>query len=243
MPPPTAQSAANNFETELEAQIANDSAPKFSWAWLNLPITLWILSAFGVSLLSFEFNGYSTCASEKRADNLQFSKLFTEIYHRRDRIALLENAAKSAEGLAAAVVALDPETTYIFKDFKGKKLVELTLELNSIVYKWNILSTAVTGTDVSAKQPVISPKPANFDLSTDYWTQIFQEFASNSGNISAALLFDAQAAVKNNTELDSVMDRIKSATGAVKNTPDIATFLNQQDIIQVKCFPRSLLPH
>lgn len=242
MPSPTA--VPGSFESELEAQIEKDSASKINWAWLNLPITLWILSAVGISLLGFEFNGYSRCVSEKRTDNLQLSRLFAEMYYRRDRLSLLDNAPKSTDGLTMAVSALDPDTTYIFKNFKGRKMVELILEMNSIVYKWEVLSAKVARSDVSVKPTGTAPtKPSSFDLNSDYWTLAFQEFASSSGNVPAALLFDAQAAAKNNAAVDSVMDRVQFVAKTVKNSPDIAEFLSQQDLIQVRCFPRSLIPH
>lgn len=227
-PSPTA--VPGSFESELEAQIEKDSASKINWAWLNPPITLWILSAVGISLLGFEFNGYSRCVSEKRADNLQLSKLFAEMYYRRDRLSLLDSAPKSTDGLT--------------KNFKGRKMVELTLEINSIVYKWEVLSAKVARSDVSVKPTGTAPtKPSSFDLNSDYWTLAFQEFASSSGNVPAALLFDAQAAAKNNAAVDSVMDRVQFVAKTVKNSPDVAEFLSQQDLIQVRCFPRSLIPH
>jgi hypothetical protein len=82
--------------------------------------------------------------------------------------------------------------------------------------------------------------PPDFNLGVDYWTQIYQEFANTSGNVSPNLLIDALAAIKEPAKVDSAMDQIRSVARTVKNRPELAAFLSQPDVIQRNCFPRGL---
>jgi hypothetical protein len=234
-----------DFERALQAELEK-SPNAWSWNWLNLPFTLWALSAVGVSLLSFWFNGYSSCTTDQRADNLTFSKLFLEMYQRRDRISLFANMDNSLDALNSAITAIDPDTTYVFAEYKGKKLAELTVNLNSIVYKWGVLSKEVTttqasaGTGTSDVPSVVPSSPPDFDLGADYWTQVYQQFATTSGNVSSALLIDAQAASKNPlpSKLNEVIARIQSVAKTLTNRPELAIFLSQQNMIKPWCVLR-----
>jgi hypothetical protein len=232
------QRASNaDFEQSLQADIKKLNAAKLDWSWINLPFTLWALSAIGIGFLSFWFQAYSSCAVDEKVDNLAFSKLFLEIYQRRDRISLLSSMDTSIDGLNSAITALDPDSTYIFSDYKGKKLLELTVALNSIAYKWKLLSQAISNTGTTTPQSAAPSTIPDFNLTTDYWTEVYQRFATTSGNLSSTLLIDAQAASKNPvpSKLNDIITQIRSVATTLKNDPEFATFLRQQDVVRASC--------
>lgn len=227
----------SDFEKDLQSEI-EVSAKKPNWDWLNLPITLWLFSAVGISLLGFAYQGYSSCTTERRADNLKFNRLFIELFQRRNRIGLLDSVNNSVADLKRVIETLDPDTTYIIKDFKGEKPIELALELNFIVDRWGLIPPPPPTSATDKASPAV--KPAAFDLATDYWADKFRRFTADGGNISADLLFDAQAAKQDESRFTGVMDQIRSAASHAKNDSDITDFLDQTNLIHVNCFPRSL---
>jgi hypothetical protein len=234
-------SPKGDFEHSLELEIEKLNTNKLTFGWINAPFTSWALSTVGIGFISFWYTGYSSCLSEEKQDNLAFSKIFTEIYQRRDKLNLLVNFGDSDTSLNDAITFLDPDLTYIFSDYKGKKLLELTVNMNAITYRLDLLSPAVLESHTNNTQTP-SSDASDFDVSNDYWTETYQRFADSSGKLSSTLLIDPRSVDKNPspTKINQIMTQVRSIAKELKNAPEFATFLRQQNMIKSSCVTRAL---
>jgi hypothetical protein len=149
-------------EAALEAELTEAEAteqPKRSW-WeselLNKPITLWILSTFAVSIITFGYANYSSCQVTGTSDDTKFSNI---IYELSTRIGGLSGAFANAGALSntpdltffdstkgkqnliiftnALKYTMDPNNLHYFDEFKSKYPHELTFEAETLIRKWH----------------------------------------------------------------------------------------------------------
>jgi hypothetical protein len=127
------------FEETLEAKLlAKEAGRRWSWAWLNAPITLWALTTVAVGIISFFVTQNSKCSESLEADTTKFLKLSTEL---EVRVGELYGATASPGDFpgkrATTLYMLDPERNYILSEFKGKATSELVAEISLLYRKWD----------------------------------------------------------------------------------------------------------
>jgi hypothetical protein len=255
--------AACRLENGLEIVLREGQKKSRLAALLNAPFTLWVFSALALGFLSYCFNNYSTCVNLQRTDNRQISKLFFEIHFRRDKISFLSNMGDSFESLQAATRRLDPEETYVFADFKEKKLVEIAFDLHTVISRWNLVSgttakmpptTGSSGGEEkqnSAFQSDFVEAPP-FDLSSEYWSAVYFRFVNSAmGHSPHDVLQDAQVLMKAQLEKEEkekraldIVGRLRLAANNLRNEPVFAAFLGPDESGEVisKCLERTFWP-
>jgi len=60
------------LEAELKAAEIEARTHRWSWGWVNKPITLWALSTIAVGVLSFTYTQFSTCRARVDTDSARY---------------------------------------------------------------------------------------------------------------------------------------------------------------------------
>lgn len=97
------------------------------WSFLNSAFGIWALSSIVIGIITWTFTQYEDCTSKFVFYEDRFAKLLTEYQFREGRYkAAMANANfdyKKAETFRG------PDTEYIFSEFKGKTLADISSDL------------------------------------------------------------------------------------------------------------------
>lgn len=74
------------LDAELQAAEIEARARRWSWGWVNRPITLWALSTIAVGVLSFTYTQFSTCRARVDTDSARYMRLVEELSFRSGAI-------------------------------------------------------------------------------------------------------------------------------------------------------------
>ncbi|MGE5538543.1 MAG: hypothetical protein ACM30I_07980 [Gemmatimonas sp.] len=137
---------------EAHARAIHTREERFGrWAWINKPITIWILTTVAVGLLSFCYTNYSSCRTSLQTDNDRLDRLEAELTYRAGvLVGVVSSYASStkegteddtaeeriAERSTTLAVSMDPSVSYHFEEFRGKFPDEIAYEAGRIVSRW-----------------------------------------------------------------------------------------------------------
>jgi hypothetical protein len=123
------------LEAELRAVEIDARAHRWSWGWVNRPITLWALSTIAVGVLSFTYTQFSTCRARVDTDSARYMHLVEELSFRSGAIYGIARGADT--DMATVISVLDPGQTFLFTEFKDRLPNELVAEARQLLRKWH----------------------------------------------------------------------------------------------------------
>lgn len=102
--------------------------PGTLWKLANAPLTLWFLTTVAIGSISATLAEYQNCRSDFKRDALEFRKLSDEIPGRNQLLYRKLKDARSEQEYNSIVEAFrSGESFYIYSDYKGKSINELSL--------------------------------------------------------------------------------------------------------------------
>lgn len=123
------------LEAELQTAEIEARARRWSWGWVNKPITLWTLSTIAVGVLSFTYTQLSACQTRVNTDSARYLRLVEELSYRSG--AIYGTARGADTNIVAVVSVLDPGQTFLFTEFKDRLPNELVAEARQLLRKWH----------------------------------------------------------------------------------------------------------
>jgi hypothetical protein len=123
------------LDAELRVAEIEARAHRWSWGWVNRPITLWVLSTIAVGVLSFTYTQFSSCRERVDTDSARYFRLVEELSFRSGAIYGTAHGADTS--MAAVISVLDPGQTFLFREFKDRLPNELVAEARQLLRKWH----------------------------------------------------------------------------------------------------------
>lgn len=124
------------------------------WTFINQPIIANSAAVVLVALIGFFFTNFFQCKAQARADSIRIDTVFSEIMHRHSRLLdAIQADLVQEERFEQIKTALDPDTTFLYSEFKGKDEWEVRQEIIRIIQRSNVLPTGVNLHGDPSKSP------------------------------------------------------------------------------------------
>jgi hypothetical protein len=138
------------------------------WTIANAPITLWLLSTVAVGVISATVTEQSTCNRDFERDALEFKKLSDEIPGRNRLLyKRLPDASSEDEYNQIIEKFIDGELFYVYSDYKGKTIKELslmrTMLAKKLTPKWSGHPLAVCKVELQYTETDMRPESGHCD--------------------------------------------------------------------------------
>jgi hypothetical protein len=180
-------SALNEEDLEAELTEANTPVRKWNLAWVNKPITLWILTTCAVGLLGFIYTNYDTCLKEKSADTELIRSNNEEIISRivgarqsADNFVKSFKTSKeywqTVQAVETLTTSLEPANSYRNSKYKDIWADEIANQVITIENAWNY-ETGIARKDylIVAGIRHVHERGVEFLHPTGYYTQNMRE--------------------------------------------------------------------
>lgn len=123
-------------EQRLRAKLTEPPPRTTAWKIANAPFTLWLLSSVAIAVITATITQEQACSKDFERDSLDFRKLSDEIPGRNrllfKRLASTQNEAEYNNSIEQFEAG---ETFYVYSEYKGKSIIELSLMRSNLEKK------------------------------------------------------------------------------------------------------------
>ena len=189
------------------------------WGFLNQSIVANSAAVILVAIFGFAFTNFYQCKTQSLTDNRKLDELFSEVFYRHTKLlGAINSNTIQADRFQQIMNALNPDITFYFLDNKDKAEYEIRENIDSVVYKWQIINQPNNSRPSDEKQIEcdIDQIESNPDLSRQCDATFFDEFTNP--------LFPVNFANLLNQAKDVGADEVKRAK-FLDNIDKSATFL------------------